>query len=186
MFKGLAQFCVTLLDLFEQSYVLDGNHRLIGEGFEELDLRRSKGAHFDATRVQQSNEFSPLTKRSVQESTPAACGTQHWEIVLRIGVGNVERAVFAHPANVWLIDTDLSPPKGYRTKMGTHSHSVFVAQSQHHVIYSANPGGALDDGVKHRLHVRRRAADDAEHFSRCGLMLQRLAQLCVAFLDFLE
>ena len=46
--------------------------------------------------------------------------------------------------------------------------------------------GALDDGVEHRLHVRGRAADDAEHLGRCRLMLQRLAQFCIALLDFFE
>ena len=60
------------------------------------------------------------------------------------------------------------------------------AESQQHVIDPTNPGGALDDGIEHRLHVRRRAADDAEHLGRCRLMLQGLAQFCVALLQFLE
>ena len=46
-----------LLELVEQPHVLDGDHRLIGEGFEQLDLRRGEGAHLDATRSQCSNEF---------------------------------------------------------------------------------------------------------------------------------
>ena len=40
------------LSSLEQPHVLDGDHRLVGEGFEELDLRRGEGAHFGATRVQ--------------------------------------------------------------------------------------------------------------------------------------
>ena len=59
-------------------------------------------------------------------------------------------------------------------------------ESQHHVINPTNPRGALDDRVEHRLHVRWRAADDAEHLGRCRLMLQGLAQFCVALLEFLE
>ena len=59
-------------------------------------------------------------------------------------------------------------------------------ESQHHVIDSTNPRRALDDGVEHRLHVRGRAADDAEHLGRCRLMLQGLAQFCVALLEFFE
>ena len=59
-------------------------------------------------------------------------------------------------------------------------------KTQHHVIDPTNPGGALDDRVKNRLHVRRRAADDAEHLGRCGLMLQGLAQFRVALLQFFE
>ena len=70
--------------------------------------------------------------------------------------------------------------------MSPRNHNVTLAESQHHVIDPTNPRGALDDGVEDRLHVRGRAADDAEHLGRCRLMLQSLAQFCVALLDFLE
>ena len=70
--------------------------------------------------------------------------------------------------------------------MSPRNHSVPLAESQHHVINPTNPRRALDDGVEHRLHVRRRAADDAEHLGRCRLMLQGLAQFRVALLEFLE
>ena len=70
--------------------------------------------------------------------------------------------------------------------MSPRNHSVTVVESQYHVVDSTNPRGALDDGVEHRLHVRRRAADDAEHLGRRRLMLQRLAQFSVALLEFLE
>ena len=86
-------------EFLEQPHVLDGDHRLVGEGFEKLDLRRGEGAHLGATRGQCSNEFSLLTKGNGQEGAPAADGTQRWEIVLRADVGNVERAMLAHPAN---------------------------------------------------------------------------------------
>ena len=94
--------------------------------------------------------------------------------------------MLAHPAKLWLINTDLDAANGYGTKMSPRNHSVSLAESQHHVINPTNPCGALDDGIEHRLHVGRRAADDAEHLGRCGLMLQRLAQFCVALLQFLE
>ena len=70
--------------------------------------------------------------------------------------------------------------------MSPRNHSVPLVESQHHVINPTNPRGALDDGVKDRLHVRRRAADDAEHLGGCGLMLQGFAQFCVALLHFFE
>src|SRR4029077_9226071 len=117
---------------------------------------------------------------------PANDGTQHWKIALHADVGNVERAVLAHPANLWLINTEFEASNGYGTKMGPHSHSVSLLESQHHVIDPTNPCGALDDGVKDRLHVRGRPADDAEHLGRCRLVLQGLAQLCVACFEFLE
>ena len=51
---------------------------------------------------------------------------------------------------------------------------------------SHKPARRFHNLVKHRLHVRGRAADDAEHLGRRRLMLQRLAQFRVAFLDFFE
>ena len=55
------------LELVEQPHVLDGDDRLIGEGFEQFDLRRGERAHIDATCVQYANEFTLLTKGSGQE-----------------------------------------------------------------------------------------------------------------------
>ena len=63
----------------------------------------------------------------------------------------------------------------YGTKMSPQYHNVPLMESQYHVINPTNPGGTLDDGVEDRLHIRRRAADDAEHLGRCRLMLQSLA-----------
>ena len=127
-----------------------------------------------------------MTKGNGQEGAPFAAGTQHWEIVLCADVGNVERAVLAHPANLWIIDTDLLADIRYGTKMSPQNHNVSLVESQHHVINPTNSGGALDDGVEDRLHVGRRAADDAEHLGRRGLMLQRLAQFRVSLIEFLE
>ena len=51
-------------------------HGLVGEGFEELDLRRGEGADLGATREQSSNQFALLTKGNDQEGPPAA-GNRH-------------------------------------------------------------------------------------------------------------
>ena len=96
-----------LLEFVEQPHILDSDHGLVGKGFEELDLRRGEGAYLDATCVQGSNEFSLLTKGNDQEGARAAERNPTWKIVLRADVGNVERAMLAHPAKPWLIDTDL-------------------------------------------------------------------------------
>ena len=42
------------------------------------------------------------------------------------------------------------------------------------------------ESIEDRLHVRRRAADDAKHLGCRRLMLQRFAQFRVALLEFLE
>src|SRR6266545_1541234 len=95
-----------LLQFVEQPHVFNGDNGLISKGLQQLDLRRSKGPYLDATRSQRSNEFSLLTKRSGQEGAVVTRGPQHWEIVLRADVRNVESAMFAHPAKLWLINAD--------------------------------------------------------------------------------
>src|SRR5215471_6417204 len=96
--------------------------------------------------------------------------------------------MLAHPTNPGLINIELIDTcgYGYRTKMSPQNHRVSIVESQHCVINAANPGGALDDGVEDWLHVSGRTADNAEHFGRCRLMLQRFAQFCIALLQFLE
>src|SRR6266536_3380734 len=126
-----------------------------------------------------------VTMGNAQPGAPAGCYCR--KIVLSgSDVGNVERAVLAYPANVWLICTDLAAENGHGTKMSPRNPTVPLVESQHHVINPTNPGGALDDGVEDWLHVRRRAADDAKYFGRCCLMLQGFAQFCIALLDLLE
>src|SRR5262245_40610393 len=90
------------------------------------------------------------------------------------------------PEILWLINTDLDPADRHGTKMSTRNHHGPLVESQHHVIDSTGLCRALDDGVQNRLHVRGRAADNAQHFGCRRLMLQRLAQFRVTLLQFLE
>src|SRR5262249_23272055 len=113
-------------------------------------------------------------------------GTKRWKIILRTSVGNVERAMLAHPRKSWIINTDLFATYGYGTKMSPQNQSVSLAESQRHIINPTNPCGALDDSVKDRLHVGGRPADNAQNLRGRCLMLKRLSQLGVAVLDLLE
>ena len=54
MLQGLAQLRVTLLNLLEQTHILDGDDRLIREGFEELDLLLGERPNLGAT-----NPYAP-------------------------------------------------------------------------------------------------------------------------------
>src|SRR5262249_47909712 len=161
-------------------------YRLMGEGFEQLELRRREGPHVDAACSKRANDFVPLAEGSPQVSAPRADGTQLREIILCPDIGNVERTMLAHPLMPWVINADLDTARRYWTKMGALNHSVVLAESQYHVINPTNPCGAFDDGVEDRLHVRRRTTDDAEYLGRCRLMLQGFAQFCVTLLDLLE
>ena len=150
---------VRALQFLEQSHVLDGNHGLVGEGFEELDLRRGEGAHLGATCDQCSNEFPLLTKGNDKKVRDPPRNPR-WKIVLRADVRNVQRTcsrIQRICGSSILIPSRL---RGYRTDMcPRNAHAP--SKAQHHVIDPANPRGALDDGVEDRLHIRRGPADDA-------------------------
>src|SRR5919106_2259853 len=98
----------------------------------------------------------------------------------------MQRTVLPDPAILRLSHADLGAAGWYGTKMSLYGHHVALAQAQHHIVNPTNLSGALDDGIEDRLDVGRRAADDAEHFGRRRLVLQRLAQFCVAVLDLLK
>src|SRR5262249_2823868 len=157
----------------EQPHVLKCNHCLVSECFEELDLRWGEGPHLDATGTQRSNYFPLLSKGNNQKGAGgAASDTQPWKIVLR--VGNMQRAMLVHPAIPWLFNTDLGAHNGCGTKMSPRNHTVSLTEAQHHIIDPTNPSNAPNNGIEDRLHVRWRTADNAEHLSRCRLMLQGL------------
>src|SRR5689334_8252644 len=65
------------------------------------------------------------------------------------------------------------------------NHQVAIFQPHMHIIDPAYARSALDDGIKHRLHIRRRAADDAEHFGRSRLILYSFGKLAIATLELL-
>src|SRR5687768_1116249 len=113
-------------------------------------------------------------------------GSPYWKSVRCFGIGNMECALLAQPARYRLVDTDLDTSLGYRTKMRPPNHSIALSKPQHHIIDPTNLCGAFDDGIEHRLHVGRRAADDTQHLRGCGLMFQRLAKFGIAFLQLFE
>jgi hypothetical protein len=57
MLQGLTQFCVALLEFLEQPYVLDRDHRLVGESFEERDLFVSEWLNFHAAYPDRTNGY---------------------------------------------------------------------------------------------------------------------------------
>src|SRR5262249_33258915 len=95
-------------------------------------------------------------------------------------------AMLANPANLWFIKTNLDAANRYRAKMSPENRRIPFAEPQPHIINPADPSRALNNGVEHRLHIRWRAADDAEHLRCRRLMLQSFTQLCVALLDLFE
>ena len=71
-----------------------------------------------------------------------------------------------------------------RPMVGSDAQVVFLTVEEDGIVGSAEASRALDHGIQHGLDVRRRAADHPEDLCRRGLLLQRLAQIAVAGLQF--
>ena len=72
MLQRLAQFRVALLDFFEQPHVLDGDDRLVSEGFEKCDLFLGEGTDLDSTNKNcpDRNPFSEQRRSQYRYDLP--------------------------------------------------------------------------------------------------------------------
>ena len=59
-----------------------------------------------------------------------------------------------------------------RPKLRNNADVTAVYTPDKHVFCAANTRGILSDGVQHRLDISRRAGNDAQYFTRGGLLLQ--------------
>src|SRR5688572_9159299 len=96
--------------------------------------------------------------------------------------------MLTHPAKPWLIGIDFFTTGGYSdgSHVSADRHVIVLLDAQHYVVDPAHPRRTIDDCVKHRLDIRRRAADDAQNLGSRRLMLKRLTQFRITFLQFFE
>ena len=65
MLQRLAQFCVALLEFFEQPYVLDGDDRLVSESFKQRDLFFGKGIELPSGECESAPMGTPSRSNGV-------------------------------------------------------------------------------------------------------------------------
>ena len=80
MLQRLAQFRIALLEFFEQANVLDGDHRLIGEGFKKRDLLVGKRTDLRAANDDRADRNTFAQQRRYQAvrtpmATPRVCAS---------------------------------------------------------------------------------------------------------------
>src|SRR5574337_79225 len=69
-----------------------------------------------------------------------------------------------------------------------HSQAIYVTiePEDESPFSSAEPCSVFDERFEHRLEIERRPANHLKNFTRCRLLLESLAQVAVAGLEFLE
>ena len=118
------------------------------------------------TSVRRANQIAPMMFPSADEGErPRRCATRtaathhrEHQFCVRADVGNVERAVLAHPATPWRINTrprrsGLVWDRNCSSAATIDSRPLAGARSHlRNRPRKARQPGALDNGVEHRLH----------------------------------
>ena len=174
------------LQLLEEPDVLDGDHGLVGEGLEELDLLVRERLH-----LRPADHDGPDRRPFAQEGRGqhGANAGRHGMRTPDIGELGVE-----HGLNVVDVDrlaVDDRPPGGrptadrnqvwqYRSKrpeLGDPPQPIAVDTPDDRVVRAADARGVLGHRVHHGLQVGRRARDDPQDLPHRRLLLEGLRQL---------
>src|SRR5262249_24755996 len=177
----------TRLQLIEQSHILDRDHRLVGEGVDQLDLLVGKGLH---RSPRQRNDADRATLAQQRHRKRGAKSGSLLNVGVGIfGIGQDIGHVHAVPLHQGAPDDAPAP------RLVGHVPEILVEQRRRetvarHVIVSvaflagdgghvrlAELRGRLGKRIEYRLQVEGRAADDLEHIRGGRLLLQRFAQL---------
>ena len=97
--QGFSQFARASLHAFKQAHVLDRDHRLVGEGLDQLDLLVGKRPHRFALQNQSRRSVFPPAATARQASygiPPRVCRACHFVIWIGQNVGDVNGLAFNH------------------------------------------------------------------------------------------
>src|SRR5215475_2630989 len=185
--QGLAQFRVALLDLLEQSHVLNGDNGLISEDFKKSYLLFGEGPNFRPANRNHSDRSS-LPEQGCRKNSASATGLLHEsrfrKLSLNLGhdVVHMNRLLINNGPARW------RAPNWYWCRIIREWYRPifrypFICLS----IPAINNciGGVtqscsiLCNYIQNRLDVRRRTGNDAQDFTCSGLLLKR-------FLEFLK
>ena len=175
-----------LLDLVEQPYILDRDHRLVGEGRGEIDLSVAESSYHSAHQHDHADRDSFAQQGNAEHGTGAhlSCGSAQHVFRVILNVSYMDDVAFKRSS-----PSDRAPTRfeldlchivtdGGREPMacGMFVDCAAQAMNRRH-IGVAQPHCGFNQRVEHRLQIEGRAADHLEHVGGRRLLLQRLAQL---------
>jgi len=173
-----------ILDFVEQPHVLDRDHRLVGEGDDQLNLLFGERPHPRTPQDDHADGRPFAYQRDAQPRAKAGNPLGLVERPLRIGedIGNMNCAPLRQYASCQGTPATRNGRGGRevderlrQTIIGRKLEiRTLRAKDARHVGF-AQPRRRFHQRIEHGLQVERRAADDLEHVGRRGLLLQRFA-----------
>src|SRR5262245_49542136 len=190
----LRQLPALLLDLAEQSGVLNSQHRLGGEGLQQLDRAPGKFARLAAAHHQRADDLLGADQRHRQKGTETGTNddVEH-EGLIGLDVRNLDRpSLLSGPSDRRLADPDTAIADRGDDRL---VHSVSGAQSEflaaliEHIDGAGLGSGKLrrlgDDGIENGFQIDGGIDRLGDHSERSQL-LDRLGELAGASLHLVE
>jgi hypothetical protein len=179
--ERFSEVVIPRLQLLEQPHILDGDHRLVGEGLEERNLLVREGAYLltsdqdppnsYALTEQWYREHGPMVESALERSADRKFAlTFRGEIVDMDGSSVRDRS----PRRRAAIARDDFVEIGKGPVVRHEPERIAIHEANHGVVGPAHTSGALGDRGENWLKLSRRAADYPQDLTRRRLLLQRL------------
>src|SRR5262249_21347225 len=157
----------------EQPHVLDGDHRLVGEGFEELDMALREGTFQRPGHRDRSSAY-PIAKHWDRQVAPKPKRPLQQEPTFGFSVWHVDDRAFQNGAPdgdlqrrpKWKCITGGSQSFWRETVVGCEVNECAVEAIQCSEQPIDEPDRASNDRIEDRLDVSRRTTDDAQDLAR--------------------
>jgi hypothetical protein len=192
LLQRLGELAGARLDLVEQPHVLDRDHRLVGEGGDQVDLLLRERLDPGAGQEQHADRGSLAQQRNAERGAIVAERQDTGHVVFGVGLdvvhmndASLEQGAPDDRSAARLDGDALQVLLVLQRLLGLGADSVAGCQMVGRAsrppdvgdIRVAQPRRRFDQRVEHHLQVEGRATDHLEHVGGGGLPLQRLAQL---------
>ncbi len=191
------ELAALVLDLVEQADVFDRDHRLVGEGLNELDLLVRERAH-RGSRQRNRAEDVVLAHQRNNEDTLISADFSPLFRNRRTGptgrdIGNVNGLTCAERTREAGVVISVEPAASHEliefrreAKAGDKGIVIIHAAVDARAVRLAQSCRRCGQRVENRLQVEGRAADDLEHVGGGCLLLQRFRKVVGAPAQFAQ
>jgi hypothetical protein len=182
---GLGQRAGSRLQLRKQPRVLDGDHRLVGEGLEQRDLLVGIGPHVTPAQCDGADRLAVPQHGHGQDGATSALNPAGRLVVrVREDIRHVGDSPAEDRAGRWAVaarstreDAVESVEQLGITGLAGHEVDELTVEPEYAAfLHVAQPHCVLDDRIEHWLDVGRRPRDDAQDLARRGLLFQGFGQ----------
>ena len=184
MLQRFAQVGGFRLHLFEQAGVLDGDHRLVGEGLHQIDLALGERAGLRSRQYQHAFDIVVPEHRHAKRpanSVQGALGHFHFRVRKDIGYDfDLPRCDDARGGRTAAGPRRVCCPIMQEFGGGAGSRSqrkhVAFAKEDRTAIGAAQFDRGLDQRFENALEIESRTTDDLEHVGGRGLLRNQLIE----------